>query len=87
MGWNAGHLDRERRCTMRTGLLAAVVGGAGLVALVQSGEAASCGAGYEPVKIQGNWVCRIRTPKLPLKAQTQRKPAGYLKYDPRLKRE
>jgi hypothetical protein len=61
---------------MRTGLLAAVIAGAGLVALAESGEAASCGAGYEPVKIQGNWVCRIKTPKLPTKAKTQRKPAG-----------
>jgi hypothetical protein len=58
---------------MRTGLFAALVAGLGLVALAQSGEAASCGAGYEPVRIQGNWVCRIKTPKLPMKAKPQGK--------------
>jgi hypothetical protein len=39
----------------------------------QPATAASCKAGYEPVKIQGNWVCRVKTPRLPIKANTQRK--------------
>jgi hypothetical protein len=34
----------------------------------QPAAAASCKGGYEPVRIQGNWVCRLRTPKPPLKA-------------------
>ena len=72
---------------MRTGLFAAVIAGVGLVALEQSGEAASCGAGYEPVKVQGNWVCRIKTPKLPMKAKTQPKPAGYMKFGDKIRGE
>jgi hypothetical protein len=43
---------------------------------MQPAAAASCKAGYEPVKIQGNWVCRVKTPRLPLKAKTQRKKAS-----------
>jgi hypothetical protein len=41
----------------------------------QPAAAASCRAGYEPVKIQGNWVCRIRTSQLPVKADTPRQKA------------
>ena len=53
---------------MRGALMAAVVAAAAL-ATVPSPAAARCANGYEPVKSQGNWVCRIKTPKLPLKAK------------------
>ena len=39
----------------------------GLSALVQ--PALACPNGYEAVWIQGNKVCKIKTPKLPLKAK------------------
>lgn len=61
---------------MKAALIAAAVAAAGLVA-VASPAAARCANGYEPVKIQGNWVCRIKTPKLPLKAKTQRKKSQF----------
>ncbi len=41
----------------------------------QPAAAAICKAGYAPVKIQGNYVCRLQTPNLPLKAKTQGKKA------------
>ena len=34
--------------------------------------ASACPAGYEPVWIQGNMVCKIKTPKLPVKAKQGR---------------
>jgi len=46
--------------------------------------APSCKAGYAPVKIQGNYVCRIQTPKLPLKAKTQQKKSHNPFFRPRL---
>jgi hypothetical protein len=59
---------------MKTSLIAAIVAAAGLVAVVSPAEA-RCANGYEPVEIQGNWVCRVKTPKLPFKAKTQSKGA------------
>lgn len=52
---------------MKTGLLAAAVTVIGMSALVQ--PALACANGYEAVWIQGNKVCKIKTPKLPLKAK------------------
>ena len=57
------------KCT----LIASIITAAVLAAAATPAAAASCGNGYEPVKVQGNWVCRLRTPKLPLKAKTQSK--------------
>ena len=54
---------------MKAALIAAIAAAAGLVA-VASPAAARCAAGYEPVEVQGNWVCSLKTPKLPLKAKT-----------------
>ena len=45
---------------------------AGFAALTQ--PAMACGAGYEPVWIQGNKVCKIKTPKLPIKAKQKYEP-------------
>jgi hypothetical protein len=54
-----------------------------LVAATPPATAASCKAGYEPVKIQGNWVCRLKTPKLPLKAkQNPRRSETFPKHIP-----
>jgi hypothetical protein len=52
---------------MKNGLIAAAVTVIGLSALVQ--PALACPNGYEAVWIQGNKVCKIKTPKLPLKAK------------------
>jgi hypothetical protein len=57
----------------KSALFAAIVATAGLVAVASSAASAQCSPGYQPVKVQGNWVCRIKTPKLPMKAQTQGK--------------
>lgn len=58
---------------MRTPLIAAIVGAFGFVGLAQ--PAMACANGYEAVWIQGNKVCRIKTPKLPLKAKAGHEPA------------
>jgi hypothetical protein len=50
---------------MKSGLIAAIVALGGLAALAQ--PAAACPAGYEAVWIDGNKVCKFKTPKLPLK--------------------
>ena len=57
---------------MRTPLIAAIFAAAGFAALTQ--PAMACGAGYEPVWIQGNKVCKIKTPKLPIKAKQKYEP-------------
>jgi hypothetical protein len=62
---------------MKASLIAAIVAAAELVA-VASPAAARCANGYEPVNIQGNWVCRLKTPKLPLKAKTQTKRSEFV---------
>lgn len=53
---------------MKGSLIAATVAAFGMTALAQ--PAAACSAGYESVWIQGNKVCKIKTPKLGLKANT-----------------
>lgn len=51
---------------MKASLIAAVTA-AGLFAAASPASAA-CSPGYERVKIQGHWLCQIKTPKLPMKA-------------------
>ena len=53
-------------------VIAAVVALGGLAALAQ--PAFACPNGYEPVWIQGHMVCKIKTPKLPLKAKQNPEP-------------
>jgi hypothetical protein len=67
---------------LKSTLFAAIAAAAGLVAVASPGASAQCSPGYQPVKIQGNWVCRLQTPKLPLKAKTQTKRSDY--FIPRL---
>jgi hypothetical protein len=52
---------------LKSTLFAAIAAAAGLVAVASPGASAQCSPGYQPVKIQGNWVCRLKTPNLPLK--------------------
>ena len=59
---------------MRTKLFASIVVAAGLAAVAQ--PAGACSNGYEPVWIQGHKICKIKTPKLPIKAKQAREPAG-----------
>jgi hypothetical protein len=55
---------------MKAGVFAAATAAAGLIAL--SAPAGACPNGYEAAWIQGNKVCRIKTPNLNLKAKTKR---------------
>lgn len=55
---------------MKAGALAVATALAGLIAL--AAPAAACPAGYEAVWIQGHRVCKVKTPKLNLKAKTKR---------------
>lgn len=74
---DAGLEPKER--TMKKAI-AAVVALGGIAALAQ--PAFACPNGYEAVWIQGNKVCKIKTPKLPLKANQgpeQKKTGGALK--------
>ena len=58
---------------MKSRLFTALVATAGLCAFVQ--PALACSNGYEAVWIQGNKVCKIKTPKLSLKAKQAPEPA------------
>ena len=58
---------------MRTKLFALIVAAAGLTAIAQ--PAAACSNGYESVWIQGHKICKIKTPKLPIKAKQAQEPA------------
>ena len=53
---------------MKSLIIAAAIAAAGMAALAQ--PAAACSAGYESVWIQGHKICKIKTPKLGLKADT-----------------
>lgn len=55
---------------MRTPIIATVFAAIGIAALTQ--PASACPAGYEAAWIQGNMVCKIKTPKLGLKANQGR---------------
>lgn len=52
---------------MRSAIIAAIVAAAGFGGLAQ--PALACANGYEAVWIQGHKICRIETPKLPIKAK------------------
>jgi hypothetical protein len=52
---------------MKTGAFAAIIAMVGLVAAAT--PAGACPNGYEAVWIQGHKVCRIKLPKLKLKAK------------------
>jgi hypothetical protein len=53
---------------MKSRIIAAFFAAAGMAAIAQ--PAAACPNGYEQVKIQGHYICKIKTPKLGLKANT-----------------
>ena len=53
---------------MKTPIIATVFAAFAMAALTQ--PASACPAGYEAAWIQGNMVCKIKTPKLGLKANT-----------------
>lgn len=57
---------------MKAPIFAAMIAAFGMAALAQ--PAAACSNGYEPVWIQGSKVCKIKTPKMGLKANTGVKP-------------
>jgi hypothetical protein len=59
---------------MKPRFFAALLAAAGLCAFVQ--PASACSNGYEAVWIQGNKVCKLKTPKLSLKAKQTPEPAG-----------
>jgi hypothetical protein len=63
-------LGTSEEATMKAPILAAIFAAVGMTALAQ--PASACPNGYEPVWIQGNKVCKIKTPKLDLKADTGR---------------
>ncbi|MBN9260610.1 MAG: hypothetical protein J0I57_22760 [Hyphomicrobium sp.] len=52
---------------MKTPIIAAIFAAVGMTAIAQ--PAFACPNGYESVWIQGNRVCKIKTPKLGLKAK------------------
>ena len=55
---------------MKSPIIATVFGAFAMAALAQ--PASACPNGYEPAWIQGNKVCKIKTPKLDLKADQGR---------------
>jgi hypothetical protein len=61
-------LENGQETTMKAPLAAAIFTALGMMTLAP--PAYACSAGYEAVWIQGNKVCKIKTPKLGLKANT-----------------
>lgn len=57
---------------MKTTAIAAMLAAFGMTALAQ--PASACSNGYESVWIQGHKVCKLKTPKLGLKANTASQP-------------
>jgi hypothetical protein len=55
---------------MRTPVIATIFAAIGIAVLAQ--PASACPNGYEPAWIQGNMVCKIKTPKFNLKADEGR---------------
>ena len=53
---------------MKSRIIAALFAASGMAVIAQ--PAAACPNGYEQVKIQGHYICKIKTPKLGLKANT-----------------
>jgi hypothetical protein len=63
-----GASRKQEKTIMKSRIIASVIAAAGMALLAQ--PAAACPNGYESVWIQGNKVCKIKTPKLDLKANT-----------------
>lgn len=59
---------------MKAGMLSTAVALFGFMALAS--PAGACPNGYHAVWIQGNKVCRVNTPKLPLKRKENREPGA-----------
>lgn len=53
---------------MKSRIIASLFAATGMAVLAQ--PAAACPNGYERVRIQGHYICKIKTPKLDLKANT-----------------
>ena len=53
---------------MKSRIIASVFAAAGMAIIAQ--PASACSNGYESVWIQGHKICKIKTPKLGLKANT-----------------
>jgi hypothetical protein len=58
----------RRKVIMKSRIIASIFAAVGMAAIAQ--PAAACPNGYEQVKIQGHYICKIKTPKLDLKANT-----------------
>lgn len=55
---------------MNTKLLVSAIAAAASLAMISS--ASACAPGYKPVKVQGNWICRIdATSTNKIKAKTK----------------
>lgn len=59
---------KAEETTMKAPIIAAALAAIGMSAIAQPAHA--CSAGYESVWIQGHKICKIKTPKLGLKANT-----------------
>jgi hypothetical protein len=57
---------------MRAAPIATVIAAAAGIAVLPQPASARCANGYEAVWIQGNQVCSLKKPKLPLKAKQNR---------------
>lgn len=62
---------------MKLPITAAIIATLGMAVMTQ--PASACANGYEAVWIQGNKVCRIKTPKLPMKAKQGYEPSAALR--------
>ena len=62
---------------MKLSLTAAIFATLGMAVMTQ--PASACPAGYQAAWIQGHKICRIKTPKLPIKANQGREPSGALR--------
>lgn len=63
-------LGTSEEATMKAPVFAAIFAAVGMTALAQ--PASACPNGYEPSWVQGHMICKIKTPKLGLKADTGR---------------
>ncbi len=59
---------------MKAPMIAAAIAALSMTALAQ--PAAACPNGYERVQIQGHSICKIKTPKLGLKAKQAVQPGA-----------
>ncbi len=59
---------------MKAPIITAILAAASMAVVAQ--PAAACPNGYESIWIQGNRVCKVKTPKLDLKAKQGFEPAA-----------